>query len=99
MLDIWLEDTLLTAWVLVLTAAVLGAQLWLCFRVKHLLPRLLPAIVLAAATAVLLVLSALSRDWDALGYIFLALFTGALLLMCGVAWAVWALSRGKGKRR
>jgi hypothetical protein len=29
--------------------------------------------------------------WDGLGYVFLAIFTGFMMFMCGVAWGIWAI--------
>jgi len=27
--------------------------------------------------------------WDGIGYIFLAIFSGFMLLACGIAWGIW----------
>ena len=31
--------------------------------------------------------------WDSLGYLFLAIFTGLMLIACGMGWGIWMISR------
>ena len=31
--------------------------------------------------------------WDGLGYLFLAIFTGLMLIACGMGWGIWMISR------
>lgn len=100
MFDVWLGDVELTRAVLLVALFLLfPGQLLLCFTVKSRLLRLLPALVLAALTALLGVLYATAVGWERLGYAFLALFAGFLLLVCGAGWGVWALVRRRQSRK
>ena len=78
---------------LILIPLVLLVQLLLCFKVKPLIIRLLPAVVLAAITALLLIATLISNGWDSLGYLILTLWAAVHLAACGVGWAVWGISR------
>mgnify|MGYP001129541779 CR=1 FL=1 len=31
--------------------------------------------------------------WDSLGYLFLAIFTGLMLIACGMGWGIWMIFR------
>ena len=78
---------------LILTPLLLLVQLLLCFKVKPLIIRLLPALILAAITALLLIATLISNGWNSLGYLILTLWAAILLAACGVGWAVWGISR------
>ena len=94
MFDIWLGEVNLTTLVLIFSIFILfHCQLLLCFKVKRIVLRLLPSIVLFAATAIFFAFIYIADSWDSLGYLFLALFTGFMLLVCGLAWLVWAIVR------
>lgn len=99
MFDVWMGDVELTTLVLVFSLVVLlPVQLLLCFRVRSRKIRLLPVIVLAIPTIVFTLMSFAISGWDGLGYIFLAIFAGFMLLVCGVGWGIWAIA-GLIKRR
>lgn len=94
MFDVWTGDIELTAFVLIFsTVVLLPVQLLLCFKVKSKAIRLLPVAVLAILTIILIGISVTLTGWDGLGYIFLAIFTGFMLLMCGMGWGIWAIAR------
>ena len=94
MFDIWIGDIELTAFVLIFSIVLLlPVQLLLCFKVKSKAIRLLPVIVLSIPTIIFTVMSVAIAGWDSLGYIFLALFSGFMLLMCGMGWGIWAITR------
>ena len=100
MFDIWLGEVNLTTLVLIFSIFILLPwQLLLCFKVKRIVLRLLPSIVLFAATAIFFAFIYIADGWDSLGYLFLALFTGFLLLVCGLAWLVWAIVRAASRAR
>ncbi|MBQ2911725.1 MAG: hypothetical protein IJE55_05525 [Clostridia bacterium] len=87
-------DIELTTAVLIFSIVVLlPIQLLLCFKVKSRAIRLLPVILLSIPTIIFTVMSVAITGWDGLGYIFLAIFTGFMLLMCGVGWGIWAISK------
>lgn len=78
---------------LILIPLLLLVQLLLCFKVKPLIIRLLPSLILAAITALLLIATLASNGWNSLGYLILTLWAAILLAACGVGWAVWGISR------
>jgi hypothetical protein len=94
MFDVWMGGIELTTAVLIFSIVVLlPIQLLLCFKVKSRAIRLLPVILLSIPTIIFTVMSVAITGWDGLGYIFLAIFTGFMLLMCGVGWGIWAISK------
>ena len=94
MFDVWMGDIELTTAVLIFSIVVLlPIQLLLCFKVKSRAIRLLPVILLSIPTIIFTVMSVAITGWDGLGYIFLAIFAGFMLLMCGVGWGIWAISK------
>ena len=70
---------------------VLPIQLLLCFKVKPVFLRLLPSILLTGTTILLFAMMAASRDWDAIGYAVLGVFSGVLLIFSGIGWGIWGL--------
>ena len=100
MFDVWMGDIELTTAVLIFSIVVLlPIQLLLCFKVKSRAIRLLPVILLSIPTIIFTVMSVAITGWDGLGYIFLAIFTGFMLLMCGVGWGIWAISKHIKKKK
>ena len=95
MFDVWIGEIDLTTLILILSVLILfPCQLLLCFKVKSVVLQLLPCVVLFLATAILFVFAiAIADGWDALGYLFLAIFTGIMLLACGLAWLIWAVAK------
>lgn len=90
--DMWIRDievTTLIAFTSVLV--VLPIQLLLCFKVKPIILRLLPSILLTGTTILLFAMMAASRDWDAIGYAVLGVFSGVLLIFSGIGWGIWGL--------
>lgn len=101
MFDVWTGDVELTGLMLLLSAVVvLPGQLLLCFRAKRRMVRLLPAVLLGGITMAFILAALLINGWDGLGYVFLAIFSGMLLLACGLGWAIWAACfwRKKGRK-
>ena len=94
MFDVWMGDIELTTAVLIFSLVVLlPIQLLLCFKVKSKSIRLLPIILLSIPTLIFIVMSTTTQGWDGLGYIFLAVFTGFMMLICCVGWGIWAISK------
>ena len=92
MLDIWIGDIEFTTVVLVFSVVVLLLiQLLICFKVKNKVIRLLPVILLSIFTIFFVAMTSTATGWDNLGYVFLAIFTGFMWLMCGIAWGIWAI--------
>jgi len=70
-------------------AAVLVLQLYLCFRVKRLVLRLLPAAAFALTAAVSGVMCMIITGWDVFSWLIFFVFSLILLGVCGLAWGVW----------
>lgn len=100
MFDVWMGDIELTTVVLIFSIVVLlPVQLLLCFKVKSKAIRLLPVILLSIATLFFIVMAITIPGWNGLGYVFLAIFTGFMVFMCGVAWGIWAITKLIKKRK
>ena len=98
--DIWIRDIEITTLIAVSSVLiVLPVQLLLCFKVKKLFLRLLPSFVLTATTIFLFIMMRITTDWDAIGYAILFVFSGVLLIFCGIAWGVWAIVKFIKKRK
>lgn len=88
MFDVWMGDIELTTVVLIFSVIVLlPFQLLLCFKVKSKTILLLPVILLSIPILFFIVMA--TTDWDRLGYTFLVIFLGFMLLMCGIGWGIW----------
>lgn len=99
MLDTWLGSIdLSTAALLFSVFVLLPIQLWLCFKVRSRILRLLPAIVFAVLTVALYSSAITASGWDGLAFIVLAILAGFMLLVCGLGWAIWAITRAVKKR-
>ncbi|MBE6563866.1 MAG: hypothetical protein E7655_01130 [Ruminococcaceae bacterium] len=99
MLHFGLLDIKTEYFVLILSTLFFVIQLWLCFRVRGKILRLLPVLLLAILTVAFLILALLFDGWDSVGFVFLAIGTAILLLVCGIGWAVWRIVRKKREKR
>ena len=81
--------------VFVLLAAIIFVliQALLCFKVKKVIVRLIPAILSLAAIIVFAVLAFVFEGWDRLGYLLLAIFAAILLAVCGLGWGIWSITK------
>ena len=94
MFDVWMGDIEITTVALIFSVVVLlPIQLLLCFKGKSRAIRLLPVILLSMLSIIFVMMSVALSGWDGLGYIFLAIFTGFMLLMCGIGWGIWAITK------
>ena len=100
MFYIWMGDIELTTFVLIFSIIVLlPVQLLLCFKVKNKVICLLPVVILTVPTILFIGIAITAPGWDSLGYTFLSIFTGFMLLTCGLGWGIWAINKfiKKGK--
>lgn len=67
------------------TVAVLS-QLWLCRKAKSVIVKLIPIALLTLSTIAFSICSAYIGGWDGFGYLFLALLSFGLILVCGMSW-------------
>ena len=91
----YLEIDFPTIVVFASTIATLILQLLLCFKAKKVFMKLLPIALLIVSTIVFSICSASINGWDGLGYLFFALLSFGLLLVCGLGWGVWAIIRNR----
>ena len=98
--DMWIRDIEITTLIAITSVlVVLPIQLLLCFKVKPVFLRLLPSILLTATTILLFTMMATSRDWDAIGYAVLGVFSSVLLIFSGIGWGIWAIVRCIRKKK
>ena len=98
--DMWIRDVEVTTLIAITSVlVVLPIQLLLCFKVKPIFLRLLPSILLTGTTILLFAMMATSRDWDAIGYAVLGVFSGVLLIFSGIGWGIWAIVRCIKKKK
>lgn len=96
----WIRDIEVTTLIAITSVlVVLPIQLLLCFKVKSVFLRLLPSLLLTATTILFFTMMATSRDWDAIGYAVLGVFSGVLLIFSGVGWGIWAIVRCIKKKK
>lgn len=96
----WIRDIEVTTLIAITSVlVVLPIQLLLCFKVKPVFLRLLPSILLTGTTILLFAMMAASRDWDAIGYAVLGVFSGVLLIFSGIGWGIWAIVRCIKKKK
>ena len=89
----YLEIDYTTIVVIVSVMATLILQLLLCFKAKKIFIKLLPIALLIVLTIVFTLCSATINGWDGLGYLFFALLSFGLILVCGLGWGAWAITR------
>ena len=89
----YLEIDYPTIVVFVSVIATLILQLLLCFKAKKIFIKLLPIALLIVSTIVFSICSATINGWDGLGYLFFALLSFGLILVCSIGWGVWAIIR------
>ena len=100
MFDIWLGDIELTTLTIMVSIVILlPVQLLLCFKVKSLVIRFIPIIILSVLLALFIVLWLSTPGWDGLFYAFLAIFVGFMMFVCGSGCAIWAVVHRLKKKR
>ena len=70
---------------------VLPIQLLLCFKVKRISLKLVPLIILTLTTVFLFIMMRMAKDWDAIGYAILFVFSGVLALSSLLGWVIWGI--------
>jgi len=97
MFDIWIGDTNLT-WLIIVISVLLvfPIQLFLCYKAKSLLVRLIPAglSLLAALASFVLMITVIifkSSGWSFLLFIFFLIYAGGMMFFSGLAWLLWAI--------
>ncbi len=88
-----LEIDLTSIVVFISVTITLILQLLLCFKIEKLFIKLIPIALFTISTIVFSVCSASINGWDGLGYLFFALLSFGLILVCGIGWAIWAMTK------
>ena len=90
MFDIYIGEIELTEVIIFSSVLIMiPLQLFLCFKVRNLLIKLLPIITFLILIISFFCMSQFAEGWDGLGYIILAMFAGILLVACVFAWIIW----------
>ena len=84
--QVWFIPTMLLSF-----AVILPGQLFLCFKLRNIVLRLLPTVLLFLACIANLIIGLCISGWDGLFFIFLAIHIGFGLLVDGIAWGIWAM--------
>lgn len=78
---------------------ILTGQLLLCFLLKRLWLKLLPAGLSFTAALVFFILMVTIQGWDAVGYLILMVISLAVLGVCALGWGIWAIAAIIRKRK
>ena len=96
MLDLRFIEIDTTAFVVIASVLIMVLQMLLCFLVKKRFMKLLPVSVLGISTVVFSICCVFADGWDAIGYLFFAIFSVGLLIVCGIGWGIWAIVKAIG---
>ena len=78
---------------------VLAVQLLLCFKVKNVFLKLIPAVLLVLSTIGWYVQSNSTDPWIRVGCKVLSICSLIWLIVCGVCWVIWAVIRIAHKKK
>jgi hypothetical protein len=99
MLDFELFEISTDLFLLITSVLIFLLQTLLCFKVKSLFFRLLPAIFLFPLALIFFILVFVFDGWDSVGFLLLSIWTAILLGASGLSWALWAIIRGVKRRK
>ena len=68
-------------------------QIIFCAKAKRIFIRILPTLALALLTGGTYAMIHLSEGWDPIGYLFLFIFSGIALALCGAIFTIFAIVR------
>lgn len=89
-----LELMLIASFIIIFTI-----QLLLCFKVKSRIIRMLPMIVLVFSGVVLFFeAQKIPAGWDRLGYAIFMIYDVYSIVICGIAWMIWAIMNCRKNR-
>lgn len=75
--------------VLLIGFGILGLQLYICFKAKKTLTRLIPSGVFALVFGIFCVFYRMASGWDALGWFVLALYALVAFVICVVGLLIY----------
>ena len=74
------------------------AQMALCFKVKNIFLKLIPVIISAVPMVVLFVAGIFLDPWGRFFCMLLAIYPFIWLIVCGVCWGIWGITRTTKKK-
>lgn len=77
--------------IMMICVVIFIIQLLLCFKVKKLVIKLIPVVLLLIAFIVFMILLLTASGWDALGYIVFVMLSVIFLIPCAIGWVIWAI--------
>ncbi len=80
-------------------AVVMPIQLLLCFKVRWLIIRLIPTILLPLLGIACLIRALTISGWGSLGYLLLMIYIAFIWIIDGVAWGIWGMIKHIRKHR
>ena len=75
--------------ILLALLVVIPIQVLLCFKVRKLWLRLIPIIVSVVLTIACIMMHFISTGWDALGWLFFAIYGVSSIVICAIVWLTW----------
>lgn len=100
MFNVWVGDVEITRYIFAISVvALLPVQIFLCFKAKGRVIRIVPVIILSVLTFIYYFMGVISSGWDTLGYMLIASFTGSVLFLCGISWGVWTIIKYIKKKK
>ncbi|MBR4016746.1 MAG: hypothetical protein IKK11_02915 [Oscillospiraceae bacterium] len=68
------------------------AQLLLCFKAKKMWIKILPSALFSVSALVFYICCRVVGGWDGMGYLYFALLSFVLIVICGIGWGIWAMA-------
>ena len=99
MLDFELFEISTDLFLLITSVLIFLLQTLLCFKVKSLFFRLLPAIFLFPLALIFFILVFVFDGWDSVGFLLLSIWTAILLGASGLSWTLWAIIKRVKKQK
>ena len=99
-MNIQLDDTQLSNLIIATSILVLFiVQLILCFKSESGFLKALPLLLSLGAAITFIVLMYSIQGWDAIGYLVLALLSGAAFVACLLAWIIYGIAKAGDRKR
>ena len=87
------EYTLYTLYIIFAVGILLtlSVQLWLCFKAKYTVIKLIPIILLFVGAIAWRIEAESLGFWDGMASAFLSACAFILLIVCAIGWGIWAI--------
>ena len=87
------SEFVFSAVVFITAAFTLTVQLFLCFKAKNKFLKFIPPLLYTVSTVVFCVISAHVNGWEGFGYLFFALVSFAMVIVCGISWLIYCFTK------